>query len=256
MTALPAASEWTGSNVTEGQFKAAQNDLRSYLAGLLGEDGLVATALATLGAAFAGIKSISTDTTLTTNDRGRVISATGTITLTLPAAASAGAGFSVIVRNSGAGTVTVDGNLSETVDGAATITLRQYEQAILVCDGSAWITLGRLVGTQAAGNSSHLAASTAFVQQEISSQAVQVAVLSGTVAHGNYIPLPSGYTQAQCKWMVAVRDAGTTAYDMRKVMAYADSNRLVTSRYSYYDVNGGLYWEQGTAADYIIIGVK
>jgi len=251
-TALPAASEWTGSTVTEGQFKAAQNDLRAYLAGLLGEDGLVATALATLGSAFAGIMSVSVNTTLTTADRGKVINVTsGTITITLPAAASAGAGFCVIVRNSGTGTVTLDGNLTETIDGSETVALKQYDQAVLVCDGTGWITLGLLVGTQAAGNNGHRIASTAFVQQAIGAiQQTQVSILTGSVANGSYIPLPSGYTQAQCQWMVSVQEAWDTPFD--GVRAWTDSNRLVRS--GYYNASFGVWYSVN--ADYIIIGVK
>ncbi len=50
-TALPLASDATGSGVTEGQFKAFIEAQRAYLAGLLGEDGLPATARTTLGIA-------------------------------------------------------------------------------------------------------------------------------------------------------------------------------------------------------------
>lgn len=44
MTALPAATAYTDSAVTQGQFKTAMTDLRDYLNGLLGSDGLPATA--------------------------------------------------------------------------------------------------------------------------------------------------------------------------------------------------------------------
>lgn len=50
-TALPLASAATGSGVTEGQFKAFIEAQRAYLAGLLGEDGLPATARTALGIA-------------------------------------------------------------------------------------------------------------------------------------------------------------------------------------------------------------
>jgi hypothetical protein len=50
MPALPATTDWTGSSVTEGQFKTAQGGLRDYLAYLFGTDGTKATAIATLGA--------------------------------------------------------------------------------------------------------------------------------------------------------------------------------------------------------------
>lgn len=51
MPALPPSTDFTGSSVTEGQFKTALTALRTYLADLFGADGLKTTALATLGAA-------------------------------------------------------------------------------------------------------------------------------------------------------------------------------------------------------------
>ena len=48
-TPSPAATDFTGSGVTEGQFKTAMTNLLSYLNGLLGTDGTAASALATLG---------------------------------------------------------------------------------------------------------------------------------------------------------------------------------------------------------------
>lgn len=53
MTALPAATDFTGATVTEGQFKAAITDQRAFLAGLLGADGLPATARGALGLSLA-----------------------------------------------------------------------------------------------------------------------------------------------------------------------------------------------------------
>ena len=36
-----------------------------------------------------------------------------------------------------------------------------------------------------------------------------VAVLTWTIAHGGTIPLPSGYTEAQCKWSVSINSQVT-----------------------------------------------
>lgn len=85
------------------------------------------------------------DHTVTAANRGRtqVANKASAITFTLPAAATIGAGFVVPVKNIGAGALTIDGNASETIDGATTITLGQYESAILYCNGAAWRTVGR-----------------------------------------------------------------------------------------------------------------
>ena len=49
MTALPAATAFTGSGVTEGAFKTAMTDQRAFLSELLGADGVPSTARAALG---------------------------------------------------------------------------------------------------------------------------------------------------------------------------------------------------------------
>jgi hypothetical protein len=49
MPALPAATDFTGATVTEGQFKTAITGLRAYLNDLFGTDGTKATARNTLG---------------------------------------------------------------------------------------------------------------------------------------------------------------------------------------------------------------
>ena len=55
--ALPATSDFTGSNVTEAQFKTAISDLRAYLATLLGTDGVALTAQAALGSIGANLSA-------------------------------------------------------------------------------------------------------------------------------------------------------------------------------------------------------
>lgn len=47
----------------------------------------------------------------------------------------------VLIKNMGAGIVTVDGANSETIDGAATVALNQYEAVFLVNDGTNWHNL-------------------------------------------------------------------------------------------------------------------
>lgn len=53
--ALPAATDFTGSSITEAQFKTAMTNLRAYLAGLLGTTGDAADALTALGAIQADV---------------------------------------------------------------------------------------------------------------------------------------------------------------------------------------------------------
>lgn len=143
-TALPASSDFTGAAVDEGDFKSAISALRDYLAGLLGTDGATATALATLGAALSGYSAKTTTYAVVAADKGKLIDATtGTWTLSLLAAATAGDGFTVSVRNSGTGVITVDPNLTETIDGGSTLAISAGESLLLYCNGTAWVSVGR-----------------------------------------------------------------------------------------------------------------
>lgn len=77
-------------------------------------------------------------------DRGKIIDATnGTWTLTFLAVATAGIGFHLSIRNSGTGVITLDGNASETIDGATTLKLNPGHEIILVCDGAGWKSTSR-----------------------------------------------------------------------------------------------------------------
>ena len=83
-----------------------------------------------------------------TND-DRVIDCTsGTYTITLPTAV-AQAGRIFIVRNSGSGVITIGTTSSQTIDGAATITLSGKGFAKVVSDGSNW----RVIAAQYADES-------------------------------------------------------------------------------------------------------
>ena len=64
-----------------------------------------------------------------------------TFTVTLPTAVGI-TGRQYVVKNSGAGVITVDGDAAETIDGATTVSLpTQYESITLASDGTNWIIL-------------------------------------------------------------------------------------------------------------------
>lgn len=69
----------------------------------------------------------------------------GAFTVTLPAAASnAGMVLEIIKTDSSSNAVTVDGNSSETINGALTVNLTtQYDRVRIICDGSNWHLLNR-----------------------------------------------------------------------------------------------------------------
>lgn len=86
-------------------------------------------------------------------DRGKLVDCSGgSWTLDVDAAATLGAGFVFAVLNSGTGTITIDPNLSETVDGVATLAIGPGESGFAVCTGTAWRTVGRTFITYRTAN--------------------------------------------------------------------------------------------------------
>ncbi len=83
----------------------------------------------------------STSYTATSSDYAiYCIGGSSGITITLPAAVSNSGRIYVIKKiDSGVGKITIDGNASETIDGALTWLLTlQYESVTIQCDGSNW----------------------------------------------------------------------------------------------------------------------
>ena len=97
-----------------------------------------------------------------------------------------------------------------------------------------------------------------YIDDEIAGIAqTSVAVSSGHIAHGSTIPLPSGYSEGQCKWIVSP-GYGTEEWGMDGMEGFecfASSSRVVTARvYSLDKNNDPTYHNE--SANYIIIGVK
>lgn len=81
----------------------------------------------------------------------------------------------------------------------------------------------------------------------------QVVVATGSVQDGGTVPLPSGYTQDQCWWMVTVGDTGAINQYFGGLRCYAGTNRVVTAKW--WD-SGVSQWKSIGSVRYIIIGVK
>ena len=105
--------------------------------------GLNAAGAAVGGFAYEYLSKIATYS-VASGDRGKIIlvnTAGGCVTMNLLAAATAGIGFVVGFKKvtSDANTVTLDGNSSETIDGAATFVITDDQQVVwLFCDGTNW----------------------------------------------------------------------------------------------------------------------
>lgn len=87
-------------------------------------------------------------------------------------------------------------------------------------------------------------------------------VLSGVLAHGATIPLPSGYTEEQCKWIVSLRIAETNphiANNQGHDVWYQEcftNGRVVTARVRMINTSVSQPDWKDVSANYIIIGVK
>lgn len=106
--------------------------------------------LSSLGALGADTQAKSSAYTVVEGDRGDVLFCTSTFTLSLTAAATLGDGFSFGLVNTGTGSITIDPNGAETIDGAATKVLAPNQSCIVITDGTLWRTVG-LSGSGATG---------------------------------------------------------------------------------------------------------
>jgi hypothetical protein len=85
----------------------------------------------------------ATDTLSNAGDAVVLSSLSGDVTTTLPPAASSKGRTLVFKKTEASHTWTIDGNASETIDGATTYDLTdQYEFVIVVCNGSGWDIVG------------------------------------------------------------------------------------------------------------------
>ena len=128
-------------------YASAANTLSKLAAGASGtflkSNGVAAPSWDSVAQTFAVASKATADspyTVLTTDNLIVCNAAAGVMTLNLYAA-SGNAGKQIIVKktDSSANSVTIDGNASETIDGATTYVVTiQYESVHLVCDGSNW----------------------------------------------------------------------------------------------------------------------
>lgn len=93
---------------------------------------------------FGTVQSISSTTSLDSSDADNHIEASGTITINLPAVAN---GIRVSIRNAGSGTVTIDPNGSETINGASTLDLAPGESIVVIPASAAYFAIGKTPGT-------------------------------------------------------------------------------------------------------------
>ena len=97
------------------------------------------------------------------------------------------------------------------------------------------------------------AANKQYVDTAVTTAIPQVAVLTGTIVNGNTIPLPAGYTEAQCKWTVSPYVyGGSFDSGIDLIVCQASAARVVTAYFSREDSGA----TTGATAYYMIVGVK
>lgn len=102
--------------------------------------------------AFGGtVNEIDSNTTITSVYANSVNICTNSPTLSLLPASTAGEGFYFSVKNDGVGTVTIDPDAGELIDGASTKTIGAGQSGLIICDGTQWFSLF-LATVSAAGN--------------------------------------------------------------------------------------------------------
>ena len=150
-------------------------------------------------------------------------------------------------------------------DGNEPIVVRQYTgmfqnliRTLTLLDGNGNTTFPGHVTAQAfhgnAESASNAARLEGYSLAQIRSFGTQIAVLTGEIADGGTIPLPDGYTEAQCKWMVSLKRVPVFAGGNYAFDTYCYTNgRIVTC---FTNFQSKRTYRENLTAVYIIIGVK
>ena len=99
--------------------------------------GTTSRTLATTGGRIEKVSTITGNTTLDGTYHNVLCNSASALTVTLPAA-STNSGRVYVITNINSGTVTIDANASETINGALTQALLQWQCVKLLCNGSNW----------------------------------------------------------------------------------------------------------------------
>lgn len=101
---------------------------------------------------IATVETFSAAYTAVLTDRSKLLRFTDTATLTLTAAATLTDGWYVFVSATG-GTVTIDPNAAETIDGATTLAVATGDSVLVFCNGSTFYTLNFRITPGSVGTS-------------------------------------------------------------------------------------------------------
>jgi hypothetical protein len=132
-------------------------------------------------AAFGStVTEISGNLSVTEVYANAVITATAAATLSLLPAATAGEGFYFVVKNAHASaSVTLDPDLSETIDGVATVTIGPGQSALVITNGTTWRTM--FLATVSATGNNTLSGSNTFTGKVLLPTDGELTIATGAV---------------------------------------------------------------------------
>ena len=145
-TLAPSASKYF--YLTDNTTAAGVWSVLAYGSGASAVDAaaLVGYGIKAIGATLNqshGVFDSATTVTVDATYRAKVLNYTGGVgTLPLTTVATLGDDFFFLLRNSGTGSLTVDPDGAELVDGMSSLTVQPGESTLLVCSGVAWFTVG------------------------------------------------------------------------------------------------------------------
>ena len=103
-------------------------------------------------------------------------------------------------------------------------------------------------------------------KNDILSRSTNVAILTGTINNGGTIPLPSGFSEPQCKWMVSVANDNppNNSWDIEehgyhlhyKFVCYTEGRRVISKTLIGNIPRGDQSYWLDSIANYIVIGVR
>ena len=91
--------------------------------------------------------------------------------------------------------------------------------------------------------------------EQIKNESSRVAILSGAIKNGEIIPLPDGYTEAQCRWMVSMQVPWVEKKDGKRIIG-SFVTCYTTGRVVVCAGGSPPMAEFPSTANYIVIGVK
>lgn len=184
-------------------------------------DDTIQTTAATGGGSTVTFNNRTAAYTVVAGDLGKVINCTsGTFIVSLTAAATLGSGFNCWVWNNStttADTITIDPNLSETIDGETTLVLRPGEGTQIICDGTNWQTGSKKSMRLYAENHR----STSSEARPVASGQDSVAIGAGTNSVGTRsVALGTSYASGEDSFAAAIGN-GTSTYGAKGIQSIA-----------------------------------